>query len=71
MDKKWNVPQFKEPPLSTEFPNAVHCICSGIAPEGLIFFRKLIIVSMAIFISVLIRVLFYFLFNCFGMLIFT
>ena len=36
-----------------------------------IFLGKLIIVSMAIFISVLIQLLFYYLFNCFGMLIFT
>ena len=36
-----------------------------------IFLAKLIIVSMAIFISVLIRLLFYYLFHCFGMLIFT
>ena len=33
-----------------------------------IFLGKLIIVSMAIFISVLIQLLFYYLFNCFGML---
>ena len=36
-----------------------------------IFLGKLIIVSMAIFISVLIHLLFYYLFNCFGILIFT